>query len=817
MLRPRWRKVLRDMWGNKGRTILVVLSIAVGVFAVGTVAQMRVIVSDDMVESYEGANPPSATVYPDRPFDDDLVEAVRRMPEVAEAEGRREVIVRFQHAQAETWYPLRLFAAADYDDMVIKIIQPEIEFGPNPAQWPNPDTFPPPDREVLIERTSLLLPSHGLDPNAALGDTLLIETPSGKRREMRMAGLVYDIATGSAPWTGMGYGYVTLDTLEWLGLPRSYSELHVLVAGDRRDVAHIERVVREVEDRVERSGLEVVRTDIPAPGKLPQDSIYQTLVMLLGALGILSLVVSVFLLVNTVSALLAQQVRQIGVMKAIGGRRHQVARMYLGMVAAFGLLAFVIAAPLGAWAARYVINFMAYFINFELGEFSIPLQVLVLEAGMALLVPLLAGLYPIFAGTQITVREAITSYGLSKEGAGGGAFDRLVERLRGLPRPLMLSLRNTFRRKGRLILTLTTLTLAGTVLIAVVSVRASLLLTLDELFEYVVGYDVEVQLGRAYRTDRLEQEALRVPGVVAVESWGSAGTYRLRPDGSEGDDIYLIAPPAETAMLNPSMVAGRWLLAEDDNSIVVSTNLLAEEPDLGVGSEIVLDIEDRETTWQIVGVARYAQPVSIAWVDFDQYSRVVRNVGRANMIDVATERHDAAFQLQVGEALQAHLEGAGLDVSSFYTRSQNRAAIDVLFNIIIIFLGSMALILTIVGGIGLTGTMSLSVLERIREIGVMRAIGASNGAVMQVVMAEGVVIGLMSWLMGTLLALPVGKVLSDAVGMRTPLNTPLSYTVPPLGVFLWLGLVVLLSMLASYVPAQSAAQLSVREVLAYEG
>jgi len=815
MLRPRWRKVLRDIWGNKRRTVLVVLSIAVGVFAVGTVAQMRVIVSDDMVESYEGAHPPSATIYTDRSFDDDLVEAVRRMPEVAEAEGRRQVIVRFQHPQDDTWYPLRLFAAADYNDMRIKVIQPELEFGPDPEKWPNPSTFPPPDREVLIERTSLLIASQGLSPGAALGDTLLIETQSGKRRQMRMAGLVYDIATGPAPWTNMAYGYVTLDTLEWLGLPRSYNELHLLAAGDRHDVAHIERVVREVEDRVERSGLEVARTDVHTPGKLPQDSTYQTLVMLLGALGMCSLVVSVFLLVNTVSALLAQQVRQIGVMKAIGGHTNQIVCMYLGMVAAFGLLAFVIAAPLGAWAARWVINFMAYFINFELGEFSIPLQVLVLEAGMALLVPLLAGLYPIFAGTRITVREAITSYGLGEEVPAGSAFDRLVERLRGLPRPLMLSLRNTFRRKGRLILTLATLTLAGTIFIAVVSVRASLLLTVDEILEYV-NYDAEVQLNRSYRTDRLEREALRVPGVVAVESWGSASTYRLRPDGSEGGDIYLSAPPAETVMLNPRMVEGRWLLPEDENAIVVSTNLLSEEPDLGVGSEIVLDIEERETAWQVVGVARYAQPVSIVYVDFDYFSRVVRNVGRANMITIVTEQHDADFQLQVGEALEAHLDGVGLDVCSVYTRSQMRAAVDVLFNIVIMFLMSMAVLLAIVGGIGLTGTMSLSVLERIREIGVMRAIGASNGAVMQVVMAEGVVIGLMSWLMGTLLALPVGKVLSDAVGMQT-INTPLSYTVPPAAFFLWLGLVVLLSALASYVPAQSAASLSVREVLAYEG
>ena len=74
--------------------------------------------------------------------------------------------------------------------------------------------------------------------------------------------------------------------------------------------------------------------------------------LLLTALGICSLFVSVFLLINTVSALLAQQVRQIGVMKAVGGRTGQIALMYLGMVAVFGLLSLLIAAPLSAWAAR---------------------------------------------------------------------------------------------------------------------------------------------------------------------------------------------------------------------------------------------------------------------------------------------------------------------------------------------------------------------------------------------------------------------------------------------------------------------------------
>ena len=123
MIRPRWRKILRDIWRNKRRTVLVVLSIAVGVFAVGTVAIMRDIVTGDMVASYEAANPPNAILYIDGSFDDKMVESVKRIPQVAEAEGRRQIYVRFQHPQSETWYAMRLYAAPDYENMRIGILR----------------------------------------------------------------------------------------------------------------------------------------------------------------------------------------------------------------------------------------------------------------------------------------------------------------------------------------------------------------------------------------------------------------------------------------------------------------------------------------------------------------------------------------------------------------------------------------------------------------------------------------------------------------------------------------------------------------------
>jgi putative ABC transport system permease protein len=156
-----------------------------------------------------------------------------------------------------------------------------------------------------------------------------------------------------------------------------------------------------------------------------------------------------------------------------------------------------------------------------------------------------------------------------------------------------------------------------------------------------------------------------------------------------------------------------------------------------------------------------------------------------------------------------------LNVNSTMTRSRESGQIESQFNVLVVFLLIMAILLAVVGGIGLMGTMSLNVLERIREIGVMRAIGASDGAVLQVVIVEGLLIGLLSWALSILLAWPLSKALSDAVG-NAILQAELTYTFSVGGTIIWLVAALLLSALASFWPARSASRVTVREVLAYE-
>ena len=136
------------------------------------------------------------------------------------------------------------------------------------------------------------------------------------------------------------------------------------------------------------------------------------------------------------------------------------------------------------------------------------------------------------------------------------------------------------------------------------------------------------------------------------------------------------------------------------------------------------------------------------------------------------------------------------------------------FSIIINLLAVMAVVIALVGGVGLSGVLSLSVLERRREIGVMRAIGASSWQVVRLFVGEGMLLGLISWL----IALPLGVVAAyflTTQGLTFALNQQLVYSFTPSGAISWLVIITVLAMIASALPARGAARISVRESLAY--
>ncbi len=229
------------------------------------------------------------------------------------------------------------------------------------------------------------------------------------------------------------------------------------------------------------------RIDIPAPGKHPHSDLTGILLLAMSSFGLFVLVLSGILVINLLTAMMASQVRQIGVMKAIGGTRWQIARIYFGQALFLGIAAVIVSVPLGIIGSRALCRYMAMFLNFDINSFAVPFWVYLLVAVVGLAAPLIAAAYPVWSGTAAPVRVALSDFGLSQTTFGASAFDRALTRIGGTFSLIVFAIRNSFRRRARLVLTLLTLAAGGLFFLAALNVRASMINTLDQ---HVCGEEV---------------------------------------------------------------------------------------------------------------------------------------------------------------------------------------------------------------------------------------------------------------------------------------------------------------------------------------
>lgn len=790
MMDATWRKILRDLWLFKARTLLVVLAIAVGVGAFGLMTTARLVLERELVAAYAATNPAHATLTLS-PFDKALLADVATLDIIQAAEGRRQTDAKLVLDDGRS-LRLQLQSIPDFDQVTISQLKPE------PGAL-----FPPPDGAILLERTAQGM--LGLRP----GDIAQVHLLDGRTADLTVAGYVNDMAQIPSTIVATAYGYVTTGTAMQLGVPPDLNRLYVTIKGGAPDRPQVEQAITRLNEWLEGAGYVVFQSHIPVPRTYIFQDNLKTVSLLLGTLGGLTLVLSAFLVTNVMAAIMAQQLPQIGVLKALGGRTTQLTGIYLRSVFIFGLLALFIAVPPGAVGAYFLSHYIASQVNFDVAHFNLPWQTLLLQLAGAIGVPVAAALFPVLAGARLTIREAIGGYSLA-----GLASGSLLARLEGIPRLLALSLRNIFRQKVRLALTLSALTLAGAMFIAVFGVRSAIFKAIDELAAEA-AYDVEVDFARPQPVERIEEIARQVEGVVAVESWAMVDARRIFVDGRIGGSFLLLGIPAGTVMAQPYVTAGHWLQADDRNAVFVNTEAVTASQ-MAVGETIVLKINnEQQMSLRVAGVSPN-RTVAKGYVAYDELEEVTGQQGYASRLVVRTARSDPATQSAVESALLAQFEEATMDVARSNTTSQSRLASMTQMESLFMLLLVMAALIILVGGLGLGSAMGLNVLERSREIGVLRALGARRPVLRRLVMVEGVAIALLSVVFALALSVPLTRVLARLLGQQLLLR-PLDYIFAWPAALAWLGLVVIIALVASWAPAENAARLTIREALAYDG
>jgi putative ABC transport system permease protein len=788
-----WLKVWRDLWRNKLRTLLIVLSTAVGVFALGMVFGMSNMISTRFAESHKASIPPHVQFYTSR-FDQDVVDAILEEPDVADAEGEFQTTFLWKLEGETDWRDGTLMARADYEAQHMFLI--DLLDG----AWPG-------ERALAVE--SMSSEYYGLP----IGSAILVEV--GRRQyHLPIEGIMrHPFALPPQLPMGDATFCTTLETVAWFtGREEDFNTLNVRFEfpGGVFDEEWANDAAERIQDRLERAGLDVGYYSMVDPEAHYAQETMEATLLILTVLGALSLGLSGFLIINMMNATITQQVWQIGVMKVLGATGGRVTRIYLAVALIYGLLSLFLAVPLGAAGAHIMAAGTLNYFNIASGDFRVMPMAAYIQIAVGLVVPLLAALVPVIGGARLTPHQAIRSYGLGA-GFGSNWIDRLIGRIRRLPRPLALSLRNTFRRKARVTLTLLTLVLGGVMFIMVLSVQASFSSTLDVLLDEL-GFDAQVAFERLHPVTHLLRTAEGVPGVTVVEVWGGAGAQVSLAGGGELD-IGLTGVPPDSVMVNPRIVSGRGLSPDDGRAVLLDTDVAADA-EVQVGDEIELTIGERESTWRVVGLV--LSIIDINLVPADVLAQETGTVGKGGTVVVMTAEHGSQAQERLLRDLRAVYTARRMEVSFLMSADELRQQNLQVFAIITYMMLMMAVLAALVGSIGLMSTMSINVVERSREIGVMRATGASSFTIAGIFVAEGVLVGVLSWLFAALLSYPGGWAFSNVVG-NVLVGMPFDFIYSAEGAALWLLAVIVMSGFASLWPALRATRVSVREALSYEG
>lgn len=800
-MRVLWFKIFRDLWGNRGRTLQVMLIIGIGAASIGMIMGTRTLVIEGMQDMWQGINPATITFFVAPMINDDDLAVLQRVDGVEQLEGFSSGLVEWRLSPEDEWRQGTLNSRAEYAEQRLN----KLELVEN--AWPQ-------DEVMLVGQdatTFFSIPSDGK----------IYIRANQREYVVQIGGMIYSMFVQPAYFGGTAQFYVTQEFYKKLLDESGYNQFYVSTDFPYEEAKATELADR-IQEKVESMGYGTYRFLLDPNKHYFQDTL-DGLFSLLGALGGLALVLGLLLVYNTINAYIVHQTDQIGIMKAIGARTRQVLGLYLTTILIFGMLSLIVALPIGIFGAWGITSWLIGSFGADVGDFDIDTGAVVVMVLITLLAPLLASLIPVISGARVTVREAISTYGLSSK---AGLIERMLSRAKRISRMLLLTISNTFRHKQRVLLLQVALVLSGLMFMSVVSMRDSVVYTIRDVMFDILNADITMAFDRFYRIEYLEQVTLAHPRVQAVEMWGLFnGTIRpAGQDATEDDEqLSLFGVPLPTDFYGYQLRQGRWLDPQDGFAIVLNQKQ-AEEIGVGVGDWITIKYGERmERDWRVVGLVFDPILTTIAMVPRDVLLRDINQVGRSPVVWVRTDTDDPQVQIDIAKNLRDYYEDNHIAVSpqrGIFGGLGGDATIEVVnalvnqFNFLVVLLGIMAIVIGSVGSIALSGALSLSVMERRREIGVMRAIGASSWSITRLFVGEGLILGWLSWLIALPLSIPAGMGMVAAIG--TAFNIDIIYNYTPTGAILWLVIITILSVIASWLPARGASRISVRESLAYQ-
>jgi ABC-type antimicrobial peptide transport system permease subunit len=701
--------------------------------------------------------------------------------------------------------------------------------------------------------------------HVSVGDTVSVNSPQGPVT-LRVVGLARRPGTAQGD-SNRGLGYMSDAGLEQLAqgadannpspIKRQLDHAIMVRISDSNQARLQAQALAQI---LQNHGVKVLDTTFPRLMTVPVDQI-DGVFTLLRVLVTLAVLMTGLLIVNSVTTMVAEQTSIIGTMKAMGSTRPTIIRGYLATVTLYSLLASMPGLALGLAAGYWLSTYLASTIPLDLGPFTVSPWVVSLSLAVGFGVPWLAALLPLWNGTRISVREALSAYGVSggrepttesqrplraqslskftfyfsrftPSAAGRPSMSRrrtiVGQPLAPSPQPLgwlsqttRMGFRGVFRKPWRLVLTLLTLTTAGTCFLVVQTATGSVDHTIG-LVDGTTGADVNVRYGGNLSFEQLSATLEALPNVQRVER------NERNHVTTQWGDMMLLGVDWNTQLYRYTLTSGRWLQAGDSNAVLLSDDAAAKTG-LRIGDILTLQSPTGKTSsWTVIGTVK--QPVDVlGWfgaavtsADALYKFEGVPGAGSGPAPDVIVQAKDRSqsavddLARRIDTTLNGDTPAAGgpsqavADIETWHDymarRSQN-------WYVLYILLYGMALVVGAAGIVGIANALAASVLERRREIGMLRAMGASSWRVAQVFWVEGMALGAIAWACGALVGLPLAYAF---VQLLSRIVLPVDFIIDPLAFLAMLAAVVGIVAAATIMPSLRASRVRVGEMLRYE-
>ena len=785
----RLKKALQDLTQNRSRTILALLSLVIGVWGIGSILVSYAILHNDLNENFLQTRP-AHLVLESKDFEKTSLSWISALPDIESAEFRDLSKLRIEVAP-DKWKELWVFGVENFNAFNLARIYHE-----------KGDRVPK-QGSILIERSGLKISGFNTGVEAK------IHGPNFGTVRVPVSGICFDPVLSPSSQDHIIYAYA--DGKTYTGLTGNATGRRMILRFNQvKTREDVQKKTLKLILGFEQKGLSIDKVLIPILNEHPHQWQMNTLLFLQGSIGFLAFLMGAVMVWQLMNEILARQVRQIGILKAIGASQNQVLYIYLTMVVLLGLTASIIATPPAITTGYAFAGFVSRQLNFNVLTNRLPVHIYAALLGAGIILPLISSLFPILSHVRTSVQNALNDSGLSQASPRkrAGLFARLP-----VSYTTRLALRNSIQREKRLAVSILAMALGVAIFSTGFNVRQSIKSIL-QASSRSMNYDILISLMYPEPFSQVQSVLAPIRGINRIEAWsGSQGVIRTGMMETT-DEAAILALPHDTDFVKPDIIKGRWLKKSGHNEIVVNQKMLETFHHPVIGKEYVLEAGGQSIPVRLVGIVKEFALGKI-YMDKAGFDALLNPSKLVTHLVLSGKETGLENIAGLEKNIEAAIEGSDLAVRNIESQSERMKVLYDHLNIILVMLLFMAMMVLVVASLGMASAMGISIMERTREIGIMRAIGATPAIIRRVFLVEGLVISILSIALGLLTAWPLSIRASRFFGSLL-IDYPLPFKLSHTGLLITITVTLAFGWIASKIASYKAMRLSLSQALMYE-